>query len=123
MRDFDKLFEKVIKKMEQNGLKCIGGLIALYHCEEFDPEHADVELGMPVAGASPVTRVLPGGKCAMAVHIGAYANLGETYAAIAKWTEEQGYRTCGVPFEQYLNSPHEVPEDQLTTEVYFPIGE
>jgi len=58
----------------------------------------------------------------MAAHLGAYANLGETYAAIVKWIEDNGYRIINIPYEKYLNSPHEVPEEELVTEIYFPVA-
>ena len=57
----------------------------------------------------------------MGVHLGAYSSLGETYAAIAKWIEENGYEIADAPYDKYLNSPYEVPEDKLVTEIYFPV--
>ncbi len=121
MRDFDMLFGKAMKKLQDNKLQCTGGIVAIYHCEEFDPESSDVEVGAIVSEKSSLTRTIPGGTCVMGVHLGAYANLSETYTAVAQWVEENGYHVVQPPYEKYLNSPHEVPEDKLVTEIYFPV--
>lgn len=122
IRDFDQLYNKMLKTLRDNGLTCRGGVIATYYGEEFDPENTDAEVGAIVPQKSAVSRTVPGGTCAVAAHLGAYANLGETYAAIVKWTEDNGYRIVGQPYEKYLNNPHEVPEDELVTEIYFPVA-
>lgn len=122
IKDFDKLFDKAMKKLRDNGLNCQGGVIAMYHGNEFDPEHTDAEVGAIIAQKSGISRTIPGGLCAMAVHLGAYAGLGETYGAIVKWIEDNGYRVVGEPYEKYLNNPHEVPEEELVTEIYFPVA-
>lgn len=121
MKDFGKMFGKVMDKLKANKLECTGGLMAIYYCEEFNPESSDVEIGAIVSEKSGVTRTFPGQTCAMGVHLGAYSSLGETYAAIAKWIEENGYEIADAPYDKYLNSPYEVPEDKLVTEIYFPV--
>lgn len=121
IRDFDKLYGKVMKKLQENNLQCEGGLVALYHCDEFDPESTDVEVGAVMAAKSSLTRTLPGGACVMGVHLGAYSGLPEAYATLVKWIEEKGYRITAQPYEKYLNNPCEVPEEELVTEIYFPI--
>ncbi|MEA5003486.1 MAG: GyrI-like domain-containing protein [Christensenella sp.] len=122
IKDFDKLFGRAMKKIAKNGLSCRGGVIAMYHGEEFDPEHTDAEVGAIVPHKSEVSRTIPGGQCAMAAHLGSYTNLGETYGAIVKWIEDNGYGIIGDPYEKYLNNPHEVAEDDLVTEIYFPVA-
>ncbi len=121
IKDFDKLFGQAMKKVAENGLSCRGGVIAMYHGEEFDPEHTDAEVGAIMPQKSNVSRTIPGGLCAMATHLGAYENLGETYGAIVKWIEDNEYCITGDPYEKYLNNPHQVAEDDLVTEIYFPI--
>ena len=121
IKDFDKLFGRVMKKLGDNNLQCTGGIIALYHSSEFDPESTDVEIGAVMAAKNNLTRTLPGGPCVMGVHLGAYGGLSEAYAAIVKWIEEKGYRITAQPYEKYLNDPCEGPEEQLVTEIYFPI--
>lgn len=121
IRDFDKLFAKLINLMEQTGAACAGGLLAIYHSPEFDPEETDLELGFPVTAASDHTRTLKGETCAAAVHKGEYSKLHETYSRLGAWVDSRGYSIFAPPYEIYLNDPREVPPDQLLTEVYFPI--
>ncbi|MGI6154030.1 MAG: MerR family transcriptional regulator [Christensenellaceae bacterium] len=121
IKDFDKLFGKAMKLVNENRMAVTGPPLAIYHCPEFDPESSDVEIGVPVKEAGSGTRILNGGTCAMAIHMGGYSNLGETYSAIAEWIDKNGYRIAAPPYERYLNSPGEVPEEKLMTEIYFPI--
>src|SRR6187549_757857 len=57
-----------------------------------------IDVGLPVATAtSGESRVesgtLPGGPVAVAVHAGSYDTLTDTYAALERWIEANGYRT------------------------------
>ena len=70
----------------------------------------DVEAGFPAS--APIDRaghvapfVLPGGPTVTAVHQGPYENVGETYAAVAEWMTEHGYRPTGETWESYLDGP------------------
>jgi DNA-binding transcriptional MerR regulator len=121
IENFNRLFGKVMDLLKQTGLECVGPPVAIYHSPEFDPENTDVEIGFPVKTAGSRTRVLKGGPCALAVHKGSYAALSQTYARLAEWVEEEGLCLIAPPYEKYLNSPQEVPEDQLVTEIYFPV--
>jgi len=122
VKNFGRLFEKAAGLLEKSGLTCTGAPVAIYHSPDFDPENTDMEIGFPTGTAGPGTRVLKGGAFAMAVHRGSYSNLSQTYARLAEWVEQQGYRLVAPPYERYQNSPLEVPEDQLITEICFPVG-
>lgn len=121
IKDFDTLYDKMMRTLRDNNLTCHGGVIAMYHSQEFDPESTDAEVGAIVAQKNNFSRTIQGGTCAMAAHLGSYSNLGETYGAIVKWIEDNGYHIAGQPYEKYLNNPHEVPEEKLVTEIYFPV--
>lgn len=118
---FDVLYNRAFDLITAHNLKCIGPVVAIYHCEEFDPSNTDVEVGFIVDQSNEYTRLLKGGTCAVGIHLGSYSNLNKTYTAVAEWIEKNGYRIADKPFERYLNSPHEVSEDKLVTEVCFPI--
>lgn len=122
IKDFDVVCNRAFQALGQAGLQPAGPITAIYHSQDFDPESTDLEVGIPVSRKMDGTRTLPGGTCAMAVHLGAYGKLHETYTAVASWLEENGYRITSPPYERYLNSPGEVSEDQLVTEVYFPVA-
>jgi effector-binding domain-containing protein len=106
---------------------------ARYH--EFGPERADVEFGIPVAG--PVANLrplaecelgevgsgeLPGGPAAITLHRGAYPGLGAAYDRLRTWIPSQAL-TAGIgPWESYINTPEDVPENELRTEVIWPVS-
>ena len=55
------------------------------------------------------------------VHKGSYDNMGESYATVVAWIQERGHAMVGPAREVYLNSPAEVDEAALLTEIHFPI--
>ncbi len=121
MKDFDVLLGKAFAKLHTLGATCASGPMAIYHCKEFNPLETDVEICIPVLESMEGTTQLKGKKCAMGVHTGSYGNIPQTYTAIAKWVEEKGYKVSDYPYEKYINSPKEVKEQDLVTEIYFPI--
>jgi len=86
-----------------------------------------LEIGIPVATAphgegdvEPGT--LPAGAAAVATHGGPYDQLTETYAALERWIESNGYRVSGAPWESYITDPADHPDPaEWRTEVYWPI--
>jgi AraC family transcriptional regulator len=88
-----------------------------------------MEVGVPVAttvaGEGKVEAgVLPGGPVVVGVHGGPYEQLAETYAAMERWTEANGLRVGGAPWESYITDPAEFPDPaDWRTEVYWPLAE
>ena len=69
---------------------------------------------MPVATAPQgegvvETGTLPAGPVAVATHAGPYNQLSETYAALERWIESNGYRIGGAPWESYITDPADHP--------------
>jgi AraC family transcriptional regulator len=87
----------------------------------------NVEIGMPVAAATHgegdvEVGSLPGGPVAVAVHGGSYEQLSETYAALERWIEANGFRVNGAPWEAYITDPADFPDPaDWRTEVYWPL--
>ena len=86
-----------------------------------------LEVGMPVA-TTPVGEgqveagTLPGGPVAVAMHAGPYDQLSESYAALERWIEANGFRVAGAPWESYITDPADLPDPaDWRTEVYWPI--
>ena len=50
---------------------------------------------------------------------GPYKDMESTYEALGKWMEAHGHIPTGVVYEFYYNSPTEVPESELLTEIEF----
>ena len=82
----------------QNGLAIAGRPFARY--SDVGPGLMTIEVGTPLAapaaGVGDIEAItLPGGPAAVAVHMGSYDTLQETYAAIERWMQQQGVRPGG----------------------------
>jgi len=64
---------------------------------------------------------LPESATATVLHRGSYADMGASYAAAAGWIQQHGHTVTGPALETYLNSPAEVDDADLLTEIHFPI--
>jgi AraC family transcriptional regulator len=111
----------------QNGLAIAGRPFVRY--SDVGPGLMTMETGTPLAapapGAGEVEAItLPGGPAAVAVHMGPYDKLQETYAAIERWMQQQGVKPAGSPWESYITDPAEHPDPaNWRTDVYWPISE
>jgi effector-binding domain-containing protein len=70
----------------------------------------DAEVGFPTsAPVAPSGRViateLPGGRVAVAMHVGSYDTVAETYRGLTEWIAAQGCTPVGTPWESYLDEP------------------
>jgi effector-binding domain-containing protein len=94
----------------ERGIAAAGPPMAIYYDTEFDPRDTDVEVCVPVtaefASDEKVRRrTLPGGAVATIIHRGGYDTIGESYAALMAFVQEQGHRVIGPPREVYLVGP------------------
>ena len=106
-------------------------MIAIYHD---DPETApqeqlrsDAGLAVPEGVALPdglVEQHIAGGRYAHTVYVGPYEKLGDVWARFfGEWLPASGNRIGdGVSYEIYLNTPAQVPKEQLRTELYVPLA-
>lgn len=68
-------------------------------------------------------QIIPGGDYAVILHKGSYEQLAATW----QWIGEVAFTSLGrecrdqAPFENYLNSPEDVFEDELLTEIWIPL--
>ena len=117
----------VYEEIYKNGLKQNGPVMTFYADEEFHHEHANVEVCIPVEDSQSVqncenVKLLAPGMCAVCVYTGPYSKLGEAYAAVLKWIDENHYEIASAPFDCYINSPQEVKSpEEFVTKVCFPI--
>ena len=109
----------------RTGLAIAGRPTTRYHST--GPGLYNVEIGMPVAAATHgegdvEVGSLPGGPVAVAMHGGPYDQLSETYAALERWIEANGFRAGGAPWEAYITDPADHPDPaDWRTEVYWPL--
>lgn len=107
----------------------------IFICHEMTPEQAmeadatgtaDVEVAIPIAekieGPGEIKCYeLPGGKMARTIHKGPYEECGPTYEKLFAWLAKNGKKIVAPTREMYLNDPHEVPLEEILTEIYAPI--
>ena len=91
-----------------------------------DMQDLDVEMGFPVSKVLPEGeeikfREIEAGRVISAMYRGPYSKMEPAYAAILKYIEEKGCQPVGICYEYYYNSPQEVPESELLTEIVMPI--
>lgn len=139
-RTFDQLGPTFAEALPQIAARIaeLGGAVsgppyARYHA--INGDSVDIEVGAPVM--APIGQLLPlgdvepgqvgasslpAGHVAVATHTGPYSRLGAAWARIDEWLEASLHHRVGAGWEIYVDSPDEVPSDQLRTEVVVPIN-
>ncbi|MCM3689536.1 GyrI-like domain-containing protein [Kocuria rosea] len=120
---FDSAFRELGERMAAGDVVPAGPALALYRSAP--AETVDLEVGFvvrePVAPAGAVVAGrLPATRAVTAVHHGNYDGLGEAWARLRAWAEDQGI-TLGAPlWEVYVTEPHpgDDPRD-MVTELYW----
>ncbi len=84
------------------------------------PLDGDLELREPDEQGVGV-KLVESYEAAATVHKGPYENVGPVYGALVQWIMENGYEFSGAPEEAYLNDPQSVPQEEILTEVRFPV--
>ncbi|WP_292518835.1 MerR family transcriptional regulator [Methanoculleus sp.] len=107
--------------------KVAGPVMFICHDEEYRETDADIEVAIPVVG--PVSldgtgvevRTLPGGRFVSVLHTGPYHGVGKAYERLFAYMGEHRLLIAGPSRELYVNDPAEVAEEELLTEVQFPV--
>lgn len=119
---YGKYFSRLYETIAIDQLSITGTPMTIYHSPEYDPAGNDTEFAIPIKEAVKGTRDLPGGRCAKAVCNGPYSQLTSIYARLREWIGNERYEITAAPYEIYVTAPDSLAdEDQLVTEVYFPI--
>lgn len=108
----------------KTGAQWAGPPFILY--PEMCEDEYEIVLCMPVVpgatgGEGVGLEEIPGGRAATTMHVGPYREVGKAYAALQTWMTDSGCHPGGAPREVYLNDPGDVPEDELLTEIDWPI--
>lgn len=117
-------YGKIARYLAELGEQPSGAPFAGYY--NMDMQDLDVEIGFPVAkpleGKGDIqASEVPSGKSGCALHTGRYADIASVYDALTKFVKEQGFETTGVAYEFYLNDPGETPQEELLTQIVFPL--
>ena len=118
--EYGKYIGKLFEIIGRNKLTVCGAPMSIYYDEEFNSAANDTEVAIPVKEQTEFTRVLKGGKYAMAVVKGDYGEkLPEGYTKITEWIAENNYKIDGEPYEKYINGP--MDKGEIITEIYMPV--
>ena len=122
-----KLMMEVYSSLgSQPQVRIAGPPLSLCHDQEYREDDQDIEVGVPVTGRVAVdegmmVRTLEGGRAISAMHKGPYDTVGEAWARVFKFAQENGLHRSGPDREIYLNDPTNVPVSEVLTEVQLPV--
>lgn len=124
-------FGRVLGFLESAEIDPIGGPFTVFYQAPDGDTPGDIAMCVPIAAAfapdsgaqSKDIQVveIPENVTLSVMHQGSYADMGASYAAAAAWIQQHGHIITGPTREIYLNSPAEVDEADLLTELLFPI--
>lgn len=114
-----------------SGVELAAPPMTIFHDSEFKETDLDVEVAYPLAQRAELTfdlgnqrqlmvrdlEALP--AAATLLHVGRYDNFQETYTALGRWIETNGYDIGGQPREIYLRPPGE--NEPALTEIQIPV--
>lgn len=110
-----------------SGIRMVGPPMTIYHDGEYKETDADIEVAFPILGRLGVSddrvRVssLNGGRFLSLIYKGPYMGIHEGWSRAYGYATEKGL-SLGIPGrELYLNSPEEVAQTDLMTEIQVPI--
>ena len=120
-----RILPQVGQYLASSGLQSVGQPLARYY--RYDAEVVEMDAGIRVTGRAEgndtvMVKELPGGDVAVAVHLGPYHTLRQTYDALAAWIAQEGRTPREAPWEVYITDPTEEPDStRWRTEIYWPV--
>jgi DNA-binding transcriptional MerR regulator len=125
-RTIGTLFAKLYGALGPLGSQ--GLAAAVFHDEEFRENEVDLEVGVYLKQALPVSaplsvRQLPAATAASIVHHGAFNRISEAYLAVLHWMDANGYRKAGPARELFLHvsQPASRDDESNVTEIQVPV--
>jgi effector-binding domain-containing protein len=119
-----RVYGQVFHYLEQLKEEPAGPPYVAYY--NMDMQNLDIEIGIPVSRDLPSqggirSANIPGGDMASCLYTGPYNEMGSAYNALTEWVEKNGHQVTGVAYELYLNDPGQIPEQELQTQILFPL--
>lgn len=121
-------YGQVLGFVSTNGLQLAGQPFAITNY--WDDRGWGFDAGVPVSGtptrgAGPDSMVRMGetygGRVVRAVHVGPYTDLASTYAKVEAFIVAHKLQKNGRPWDVFVSDPGNVPQNELITEVNFPV--
>lgn len=115
------LYAELLRRLEAGGVRPTGPGLA-YYVESPDgvAVHAGIEVGASASGDFDVVDLPASEQVATIVHRGSMDDVLPSAQALARWIDDNGYRSLGLSRELYLDCPADV--GQWVTELQEPIG-
>jgi len=121
-------FGRVMTCLGEENVAPSGAPFTLFYQAPDGDTEGDIAMSVPISAPfapSSDTDVeivdIPAGPTAAITHRGSYANMGESYATVVSWINQHGHQIVGPAREIYLNSPADTADEDLLTEIHFPI--
>ena len=89
--------------------------------EDLEWEVGAAFVGDIQAGEDIQIKQVPEQEVVSTIFKGPYGEAASAYVAMFEYAAKNGYQIIGPITESYLNSPEEVPESELLTEIMFPV--
>lgn len=121
-----RTYARLAQYLGELGEPPIGAPFVGYY--NMDMQDLDIEIGFPVskelqAKDDMQPGQIPGGKQATCLHIGPYNTIELAYNELIEYIGQSGHEATGVAYEFYPNDPNETPEEELQTQIVFPLKE
>ena len=128
MEDMEVLISQLFGWIEINEVEINGDLFAIYYTlPDKVPENEVVyDVGIPIKGeptGNDLIKVVDmlEHNVLSTIHKGSYKDIRKSYDALVEYSLDNNYDIIGSPKEIYMNSPYDVSEEELLTEIQFPI--
>lgn len=128
VEDMGELIGELTGWVIANGLEIVEPPFVVYYTSpmEVPPEKMEYDVGIPFQGKAisegrVKIRIMPAHHVLTIIHKGPYQEIGSAYGMIMEHVMKEDHEMIGAPRESYLNSPEEVPESELLTEIQFPV--
>ena len=120
VHEYGKYIGNLFERAFANKLTIAGPPMSIYYGEEFNEDHNDTEVAIPVKEEShSLIRKLNGQLCAKVVFNGPYSKLNIAYGKILEWIAKNNYKIVGNPYDKYIKGPDD--GEETITEIYFPV--
>lgn len=119
-------YTKLMGYLAEQGKQIAGAPYLAYMNGNEDFSKFDIELGIPVSEAVPVQGEFYmsqsyEGKAITTTYKGAYKDIETAYVALMDYAKENVLEMTGVYYDYYISNPADTPENELLTQVVFPI--
>ncbi len=122
-----KIINEILEVINENELKITGPIMFISYDDDYKEFDADIEIAIPVSGRISLNREdmevknLNSENVISLIYTGSYQDIGIAYNKVFEYINQNEYEITGRSRELYLNSPIQVKENELLTEIQIPV--